>query len=528
MKKAHIYSLLGAILLGLLARMPGIFWGYNFPKGWYGHHVDEYTHLVNAEILIRPGLPPRWSPHPYPKGMAAHVAVPLLGLRLLKGEVFKDLPSPREIIVTGRVISVLYGVVTILIVFLLAKHLFRNQRVAHFAAWIFALGGLHVSQSHYFLSDVPSTFWFLLGLYLLFLDFERPDKNNSIFLMIAAACFGISFGLKLNFFGLPTLALIALMYRPRIIRTIQAGVFFFAGFILVNFASYTPFDLLQTFKRGIGGSYQFSWLSNLFLYLIELPTIVSLPVVLLFLGGCYFLARKFLSTFTLKKSLPIMIIIIVPLLLNLLIVIFKVSHFPRHLVPFIPWISIVAAWCLVHIIDKLSLKGFYSYLVIVPFFAYLAIFVYDGERVFFKEPRNEAAKWLYQNIPQGTEISWFGKDWMPGFKHTAFPDQGEPKIIVIEMHHANHYLSGMGLKNSYPTDYRFIFDGRSNLRIQKLQALFKGESEYIEVARFREGYFMLEYNLVDNLIGNRSRNYVAEIVIFKKTTEFNRQEKNNS
>lgn len=526
MKRTHVYSLLGAILLGLLVRVPGIFWGHNFPAGWVTHHVDEWTHIVNAEMLIRPGLPPRWSPHPYPKGMAAHVAVPMLGLRLLEGKSFDNLPPLRNIIVTGRVISVMYGVATILIVFLLAKHLFRDPRVAHFAVWIFALGGLHVSQSHYFLSDVPSIFWFLLGLYLLFLDLERSDKYNSLFLVIAATCFGITFGLKLNFFGIPSLALIALLRRPRFLRSIQAGVFFFAGFILVNFASYTPFDLLQTLKRGIGGSYQFNWWSNLFLYLIELPSIVSLPIVLLFLGGCYFSVRKFSRAFTLKKSLPIILIIIVPLILNILIVTFKVAHFPRHLVPFIPWISIVAAWSLIEVIDKLRLKGFYSYLVIVPLFAYLAFFIYDGEKVFIKEPRNEAAKWLIQNVPLGTEISWVYHN-IPDYKHVYFPDEGRPKILIMEMHEANHYLSGMGFRNSYPKDYRYVFDGRSHERLDTFQRLFRGELDYKEVARFSEGYFMPEYRVVDNLIGNRSRNYVTELVIFMKTTELNHDDKIN-
>ena len=155
----------------------------------------------------------------------------------------------------------------------------------------------------------------------------------------------------------------------------------------------------------------------------------------------------------------------------------------------------------------------------MPFFIYLAIFVYDGEKVFIHEPRNEVAKWLLTNAEPATSICWWGHNWMPGFNHVLFPDKGRPQILVIEMHHANHYLSGMGLKNSFPKDYRLIFDGRSQARVETFQAVFKGTSEYKEVARFGEGYFMPDYVIVDNLIGNRSRNYVAEIVIFKKNNK---------
>jgi len=69
MKRTYYY-LLGALLVGLLVHTPGIFWGYNFPTKWANHHVDEWTHIVNAETKMNPRQPPRWYPHPYPKDMA--------------------------------------------------------------------------------------------------------------------------------------------------------------------------------------------------------------------------------------------------------------------------------------------------------------------------------------------------------------------------------------------------------------------------------------------------------------------------
>jgi len=79
----------------------------------------------------------------------------------------------------------------------------------------------------------------------------------------------------------------------------------------------------------------------------------------------------------------------------------------------------------------------------------------------------------------------------------------------------------MGWRDSYPRDYRKIFMAQSQAQIDQLQSLFRGTSEYRERARFREGYFMPEYTVVDRLIGNRARNYVAEVVIFARATEAN-------
>jgi hypothetical protein len=406
----------------------------------------------------------------------------------------------------------------------LARRLLRDPRIALFSAWIIALGGLHVSQSHFFLSDVPSIFWFLVGTYFLLLDVDRTEGSDLMYLSIAAISFGISFGLKLSIYSLPTLALIAIAYQPRVRRSIQAAAFFFLGFVVINLISYTPFDILKTLRGSAGATFEFSWWANLLLYLVELPTVVSLPVVLLFLGGCVLLFREILKTKKLRQYWSLGVIILLPLVINLFLTVFTIDHFPRHLIFFIPWISILSAWSLVWLIDELGSRGIKPALVLIPFFLYLVFFVYDGERLFINEPRNQAAKWILQNVPNGTTISWWGHDWIENYEHIGFPDQGEPPVLVIEMHHANHFLSGMGLKNSYPSDYRFVFLAPTQDRLNAYQELFKGELAYQEVARFSEDYFMPEYRVVDNLIGNRSRNYITELVIFEKAVETSQNE----
>lgn len=507
--------------MGLLARAPGTLWGYNFPTGWYGHHVDELSHLVLAETLINPLMPPRRPPHPYPKGLAAHVVIPTHGMRLAEGKLLvKDRsemqqpPDPMKTIFLGRGIKVLYGTATILLFFLFARRLFQDVRVALFAAWILALGGLHVTQSHFFVADVPGLFWLLAGCYLLLLQLEQPDKQHLSYFLWASFSFGVAFGVKLVVMGLPTLALIALLHPRRYTAVVHGAVFFLAGFVVINFGSYTPYDLYKTFVRGVNDPFEWSFVSNLRLYLIELPAIVSFPVLLLSLSGAYALGRRAWDIESRESLVPLLLIVGLPLAIHGGLVVFKLDHFPRHLVPFIPWFSLLAAWSLVQIADTLRSRGMHAAWVVVPLFAYLALFVYDGEKVFLKEPRNQAARWIQQNIPQGTIISWSGHGNFTGYPQRHFPEETRPAVVVIEMHRANHYLSGMGWRDSYPRDHRFIFGARIQARVDEWQSLFKGTSEYKEAARFREGYFMPEYVLSDRLIGNRSRNYISEIVIF--------------
>jgi hypothetical protein len=293
-------------------------------------------------------------------------------------------------------------------------------------------------------------------------------------------------------------------------------VWFFLGFVVVNFASYAPYDLFKTFYKGVRADYEISWSSHFLLYALELPSVVSLPIAFLWIAGSWFLFKRLYLRFGAESTRNVITIILLPLVLYGVLVIFTIAQFPRHLVLLIPWISVVAAWTVVQIVDWLRSRGVRPSLAVGALFLYLAVFVYDGEKVFLQEPRNKAADWLLDNVKPGTPIHWLGHDWMPGFKHVEFPEN-RPAVVVIEMHRANHYLSGQGLRNSYPTNYRSVFASRSEERLRIFQSLFKGESEYKEVARFGEGYFMPEYTLVDNLLGNRARNYVAEVVIFEKT-----------
>ena len=92
----------------------------------------------------------------------------------------------------------------------------------------------------------------------------------------------------------------------------------------------------------------------------------------------------------------------------------------------------------------------------------------------------------------------------------------KPRWLVMEMHNANHYLSGLGMRKSYPRDYGRIFDAMTQEWVDAHQAIFEGTAGYEEVARFGEGYFMPEFVLTDELLGNRSRNYLAEVVIFER------------
>jgi hypothetical protein len=211
------------------------------------------------------------------------------------------------------------------------------------------------------------------------------------------------------------------------------------------------------------------------------------------------------------------VVILLPLAIHFLLVVFKLDHFPRHLIPFIPWLTMSAAWVIARLADLLHERiGLHRLALPLIVLAWQALFVYDGEKGFIDDPRNRAAEWLYANVSKDSTIWWYYHT-LPGYKGVPFP-AGRPDIVVEEMIHANHYLSGMGPRNSLPRDYRHVFDIESQPELEAFQGLFTGTGSYREAARFGEDYFMPEYTVTDRLIGNRSRNYLAEVVIFVRSS----------
>jgi hypothetical protein len=503
-----------ALALGLAVRLPGVFWGVNFPFGWYGHHVDEYTHLLNAQVLINPQLAPEWVPNTYPKGLAAHVAAILMPVRAMRGELLAALPSDQAIITTGRLIAVLYGTATIVVVYLLARGLFRDRRVAEASAFILALGGLHVTQSHFFVADAPTVFWHCLACYAMWRALRAPAADDSLLLAAAAFCVGVAIGLKFMVVALPSVLLVALLRPPRLTRVLQAAAFGLAGFVIVNADSYSLFEIAKTFVKSGGHVRAFSRSRGALMYAVQLPALLSAPVVLLMIGGAALAIRRWRRGQLPPIGTAWWIAIVLPNVLAAAFVLFGPNNFPRHLLPFVPWACMAAGYALVNVSDRACALGVSRALPVVALFLYMGAFVYDGERVFLQDPRNRAARWLQEHVPAGTEIWWQGHEGIREYRHVAFP-RGRPPLLVLELHRAS-YLNGMGWKDSMPSDPAQVHGVETERDLIALQALFRHASEYREVARFSEGYVMPEFRLTDRLIGNRARNYVAEIVVFRR------------
>ena len=520
--------ILGPAILALAARLPGLWWGDDFPGGFHGHHVDEWTHVVNAEILIDPKSPPRWRPNPYPKGLAAHVALPVLAQQRLSGRDFgastdtgaRLVPPDRTLILLGRAWSVVYGVLTVVVLFFLARRLTGSETIASLAAFLLALGGLHVSQSHFFVADVPALFWTLLGTHLLLVDLDERGRRLRA-LPFAAFAIGVAAGLKLVLAPIPALVIVAALYPDRILRLAQAGAFVVSGAVLVNFWSFTPVDLAKTLETGVASVARYETADVLRIYGYELLASAGAPVVVLAILGLGVALRAAFSKAASNRRLAVGLLVLLPAAIQAVAMLRKLDPFPRHLLPFFPWIFILAAAALAAITDRLRARRGLSAAILAIVFLWQAALVVDGERNYLADPRAAAMRWIDSsaNLQRGSSVTWptFEKELdARGFDAKKTVEKDLPDVIVAELYLWNHFLSGSGLRESYPKDWRTVFDARSQERLEAHQNVYRGTAGYEEVARFSEGYLMPELRLADRVLGNRSRNYLTELVIFRK------------
>jgi hypothetical protein len=509
-------GLLAALAIGLLARAPGIAWGVNWPDGFALHHPDESTHVTNANAIISPLAPV--TPPSYPKAMAAHASAPFLLWYAAHGSFGGPRVRVPLIVGSGRLVALAFGLAAIALVFAVGRDALGDPRAGVLGAWLLALGGLHVTQSHFFLADVPAATWTLAAAWLLWRDLARSAPDDHAALRWAAFAAGAAFAFKLFVFVLPALAYAVCSRRPRIARAIQATVFGVAAITISSLGFDTPVSFYRAATVGINYPFEFDRVKGAMLYAVALPAILSLPLLVAALAGTWSLLGRLRRAAPTARRHALVVFGSVPLI-ALAFILFKLDHFPRHWVVLIPWAAVAGGWALSRLAARLERRGRSAALVLAPVVVWMAALVVDGERYFLREPRNDALRWLRANVPEGRSVNWMGRSTPAGYRAVRWFVDGEPDVLVVEMHEMNNALSGVDWRNSYPTDPRQVFDGRSAERVAAMQALFRGPSPYRAVARFPDPYVMPEYRLAAALLGDRSRSYISEIVIFERRAD---------
>ena len=255
-----------ALVLGLAAalRFYGIEWDQRA-----GQHPDERHVLMSVGNLEWPAsigqyLDEQASPL-NPRNKGAHFwAYGTLPTTLLRAVIeVGGVKKPEDYLLFGRGLSAVADLGVILLVFLFARTLYRDPRIAVFAAFLYAVALLPVQHAHFFVVDPLANLCIALALWLL----ARAWRSGRWF---DYAWVGVAIGLAISCkistaaFALPVglVALLPAAGGPRrgVLRAIATAsvrctVFVVAAFITVHLAMPDAFN----------GPFEFSarWVKNM-------------------------------------------------------------------------------------------------------------------------------------------------------------------------------------------------------------------------------------------------------------------------
>ncbi|MCH8309797.1 MAG: glycosyltransferase family 39 protein, partial [Chloroflexi bacterium] len=196
-RKATAIGLFAVIALALLLRMYGLNWDEGF--GWTPH-PDERAILSKVAEISPPSLgeigvlldaeESPWNPRWFPYGS--------FPLYFLKGVelLYNVLPGAdlTDLRTTGRVISGLVDVLTVVVVFGLGR-MMHSRKVGLFAAGLVAMAVIHIQLSHFFAVDTFLALFAVLTMFFLVRVARHGNARDSV---LAGLFMGLGLATKVS------------------------------------------------------------------------------------------------------------------------------------------------------------------------------------------------------------------------------------------------------------------------------------------------------------------------------------------
>lgn len=334
-----------------------------------------------------------------------------------------------HIAVLGRTVSAVMSSVSILLIAFVGAAYF-SPAVGLVAAAIIAVSPWAVQQAHFSTTETMLVFFLLLLLSAM-----RPvrllrDKRLIRTALVAGGIIGIAAGSKtiaVSYLAIPFVAYLLTAIRGKNVRlllfpmlvTLLTGIMVFTVVSPYTFLDWNGFTRSMRYESGVAlGTasvpYTLQFTGTL-PYLYQFRTMLWQADIIPVLGliGLAALILRFLC----KKNPWLGIFLAFPLLYGTYVGSWF-TKFDRYTVPFLPFVTIAAAWLLVEIYAKLSKKrpylpvGLFVYLLIGLFHTWWGL---ANWTIYIRpQTRIEASRWIYTHIrPNATIYTEHWNDGLP-------------------------------------------------------------------------------------------------------------------
>jgi hypothetical protein len=321
---------------------------------------------------------------------------------------FSDIdPSQYSIILAGRILIVLFGLVTVVVVAFAGRHL-AGPATGLLAALLLAVSPLHVEHSRYLTTDVPSALWTSLVL-LVTLAAIRAARVTPLW-CLAGLCAGLAASTKYTAGVAVIVPLIGLAVWPATIelRIRVAVASLVVGAAVLGFVIATPMvvvklaavlDAVMSQVR----NYNFTAHPGA----QEMPGLLfNLAALWIGLGPVAAIAAALGLAQALQRRTPEDLVIATFPIVWLVLVSIPQVHFARNLLPMVPFLVIAAARAAVHAAGWLAARNrpgpaLTGTLLVVPA---LVLSVVAAVRLLQPDTRSVAYAWAAANLPGGSVV----------------------------------------------------------------------------------------------------------------------------
>jgi 4-amino-4-deoxy-L-arabinose transferase-like glycosyltransferase len=417
----------GPIILILLVALALRLRGIDLLLPYFESGPDERFVIESALNILKTGdlnphffwygsFPIYWTALLYGLVLGAWCFSPALGINWVGGEAgtigecikgFGIYDQGFLLFYVGRVTSIVFGLATIYLVYLLGRKLW-DKSTGCLAAWFLAISPLHIYFSQLFKVDISLLFWILLTLYFSLKIYQGGTFRDYIWIGIAS---GLALGTKYNFIVI--FPFLIILFRPGISlrQSLKMGfltlyVVFFTfiitcPYILLDFPQFYSYIEEIVFSPGLFVYGNIRTSSSLPLWLYRLiflfPLYFSPLIFIISFGGMAELVRSDRFRGLIFLSFPIVYYVFSSLL--------NAYTAPQYQFPLLPYVSLAGAAALVGIfrnrVKWVRLTAWVILLLSTVFF--LSDLKYPHLNEIYR-PFRDAGGWVEKNIPPGSRV----------------------------------------------------------------------------------------------------------------------------
>lgn len=387
-RSTHIFVFLAFLILRI--------WNNHFGLPYDGiHPTENFSIFQSLQYLSTGNLKPSNFQHP---SLYQYL------ITLISRIIFL---SPRHYLyfyLLGRFISCLASFLCVYVLYRLSKKLLRHETFGLLCACFLGFNLLSIKYAHYAVPDSLSLFFIVLSISFSLKILENPSLKN--YLLSGLFC-GLSLGSK--FSGLISLGYLICAHLPFL--KIKSAHYKFALSLLALFLAFfivSPYHILYL-KEAMGdyrhyllekgyfdaGNFKsYGYFSYPFILLPDNFGILALLFSLLGLGAMFSQDKR--------KAL----FLFIPVLVYFLIIGREKGGILQNILPFLPVLSIFAAYFLLWLKENGLKRWLLILLIILAFLPQLAKGIIFDSSLLRKDTRILAQDWLLRNVDKNAKIAF--------------------------------------------------------------------------------------------------------------------------